>query len=266
VIREGQVGLTWLGQSGFALRFSSARVLIDPFLSPHRDRLVSPPFPPSAAEGFDIIACTHEHLDHLDPEALPAIAEASAEARVIVPEPCVEMVVAAGIAPARIVGMQPDAPIELSGITISALPASHGLHPADAYTFGQELAAGKIRYLGYVIRGGGLSVYHAGDTLAYDGLAARLRELHVEVALLPINGRDSAREAMDIVGNMDAAEAAALAAEARVKVVVPMHYDMFAANPGFPERMVEAVRHHHDGLAVVVLARGKEFIYTSGAA
>jgi L-ascorbate metabolism protein UlaG (beta-lactamase superfamily) len=266
VIRKGQVGLTWLGQSAFALRFSSARVLIDPFLSPHRDRLVSPPFPPTAAVGFDIIACTHEHLDHLDLDALPAIAEASAEARIVVPEPCVEIVVAAGIAPTRVAGMQPDVPIELSGVTISAVPASHGLHPADAYNFGKDLSAGKIRYLGYVIRGGGLSVYHAGDTLAFDGLAAQLRRLHAEVALLPINGRDSAREAMDIVGNMDAAEAAALAAEAGVKLAVPMHYDMFATNPGFPERMVEAVRDHHDGLAVVVLARGKEFIYTSGAA
>jgi L-ascorbate 6-phosphate lactonase len=262
MIRDGQVGILWLGQSGFVLRFPTARVLIDAFLSPHRDRLVASPFSPREAKGFDVIACTHEHIDHLDLESLPALADSSPDARIVVPEPCVEMVVSDGIAAARVDGLQPGAPIEVSGITVHAIPACHGVHAADAYNFGGELSGGKIRYLGYVIQGGAVSVYHAGDTLLYDDLPRQLRQLAVDVALLPINGRDSAREAKDIVGNMSEAEAADLAVAARVKLAVPMHYDMFAANLGRPEKFVEAVRFRQGSPTVVIPARGEEFVYT----
>ena len=79
---------------------------------------------------------------------------------------------------------------------------------------------------------GSLRLYHAGDTIDFDGLAERLRELAIEVALVPINGRSAEREAADIVGNLDSSEAVALAAAARARVAIPMHYDMFAANLG----------------------------------
>ena len=261
-MKRNQVGLRWLGQSGFVLRFSSATVLIDAFLSPHRDRLVPAPFLPADATGFDIIACTHEHLDHLDLAALPDMAKASPTARVVVPAACVDMVAMAGVPRDRVVGMQPAVPCVLCGITIHALPARHGLHPADAYNFGEALTAGSIRYLGYVICSDGIAVYHAGDTIDYEGLAQRLKELAVDVALLPINGRDATREAMDIVGNMNEAEAADLATAAQVRVAVPMHYDMFAANPGSPALFVAAVQSRHPGLTVVVPERGEEFVYT----
>jgi L-ascorbate metabolism protein UlaG (beta-lactamase superfamily) len=262
MIRDGQVGLTWLGQSGFVLRFASATVLIDAFLSPHRDRMIPAPFAPNEAKGFDIVACTHEHSDHLDLEALPSIAEASPHARLVIPEPCVEMVMAAGIPANRLVSMQPSRPVQCCGLTLHAVAARHGLHPGDAYNFGEELSSGLIRYLGYAIRAGRICVYHSGDTIDFEGLADRIRDLHVDIALLPINGRDSQRETMDIVGNLDAVEAAQLAADSGVKVVVPMHHDMFAANSGVPERLVEAVRLRHPGLTVVIPARGVEIVFT----
>ena len=69
-ISDRQVGLLWLGQSGFALRVGRATVLVDPFLSPHPDRRFPSVLEPSEAEGIDVIACTHEHWDHLDAESL----------------------------------------------------------------------------------------------------------------------------------------------------------------------------------------------------
>lgn len=261
-MHDGQVGFTWLGQSGFVLHFPTATVLIDAFLSQHPDRLVPPLLDPSQAHAFDVVACTHEHLDHLDEAALAVIAQASPSAIFIVPDPCVEKVIAAGVPSGRVSGMQPDRPLECAGIEVHSVPACHGLHPGDAYNFGQGISDGAIRFLGYVLRGGGVAVYHAGDTIPYDGLADRLRRMEIDLALLPINGRDREREAKDIVGNLDADEAANLAAESAAKAVVPMHYDMFAANPGFPERLVETVRNRYPALSVIVPARGLEFIYT----
>lgn len=144
--------------------------------------------------------------------------------------------------------------------TVTALPALHGVHVSDAYTFGTEHHGGRHPYLGYVVELGGLRVFHAGDSLDYPGLSDRLRELDVHVALLPINGRDEAREAQDLVGNMNGEEAADLAARAGIPVVVPMHYDMFASNLGDPAAFVAVVREHHPELSVLVPAHGRDLV------
>jgi len=261
-LADGQVGLLWLGQSGFALRMGGATVLVDPFLSPHPDRRFPPLLQPADAQAVDVVACTHEHWDHLDPDSLPALCAASPRSRVVVPAPIVEMVTRLGIAPERVLGMQPDRSVSVAGITIHAIPACHGVHPADAYTFGQELSHGLYRYLGYVFEGGGTSVYHAGDTIRYEDLAPRLRELKVDLCLVPINGRDRDREARGIVGNLGSVDAAELAIEAGADVVVPMHYDMFAANLGYPDQLVAALQRLDSSVTVVVPARGRPFAYT----
>lgn len=89
-----------------------------------------------------------------------------------------------------------------------------------------------------------------------------IRQHRVELALLPINGRDAAREALGIVGNLDEEEAARLAARAAVDALVPMHYDMFEANPGSPARLLEIVRRERLDLAVFVLSRRQPFVYS----
>jgi L-ascorbate metabolism protein UlaG (beta-lactamase superfamily) len=124
---------------------------------------------------------------------------------------------------------------------------------ADAYSFG--LVPGEYRFLGYVIELGGVRVYHAGDTIRYDGMAERLRALRVDVALLPINGRSPEREAQELVGNLSASEAADLAADAGIGTVVPMHYELFARNSGRASELVEYVAARHPEIAVVVLPR-----------
>lgn len=262
--RTGEAGIWWLGQATVALRGVRANVLVDPFLSPHPDRLVPPPFAPREVGGLDAILCTHEHLDHFDEEALPELADASRDAVIVVPEPIVDAVTALGIDPSRVVGAQPDRAIELDGLTVEPVPACHGIDPSDAYTFGRELSDGLYRYLGYVVDLGGVRVYHAGDTIPFDGLEERLRELAIDVALLPINGRDAEREAQGIVGNMDAYEAAHVAEAAGVDTVVPIHYDMFAANPGDPGALLEVVVREQLGVAVLVPSRGRPFLYSRG--
>ena len=258
----GQVVLWWLGQSGFLVRGAGTTLLVDPFLSPHPDRLVPAPFAPGEAARVEVVACTHDHLDHLDDGFLAALAEASPAARFVVPAPVAERVAGLGIPPERVVGAQPDAPIALGSVTVHPVPACHGVEPGDAYSFGRELSGGLYRYLGYVFELGGVRVYHAGDTIPYEGMAERLRGLRVDVALLPINGRDAAREAQGIVGNLDELEAAELAARIQADLLVPMHHDMFAANPGSPPRLVEEASRRQQELAVLVPSRARPFTYT----
>jgi len=261
----GQVALWWLGQSGFGLRGNAATLVVDPFLADHPDRLVPPPFRPDQVGGLDAVVVTHDHLDHLDEKSLPGLAEASPDARFVVPEPLVDRLLDLGIPPERVAGAQPDRPLALDGLTVHPVPASHGDDLEDGYGFGLEQSNGLYRYLGYVFDLGGVRVYHAGDTIPYEGMEDRLRDLRVDVALLPINGRDAEREGKGIVGNLDEEEAANLAAAIGVDLLVPMHYDMFAANPGSPERLVELARTRHPELQILVASRARRFVYTNPA-
>jgi L-ascorbate 6-phosphate lactonase len=247
----GAVELTWLGQSGFVVREPGSTLVVDAFLSPHPDRLVPPPDRPEAFVGLDAILVTHEHWDHLDGPACAALAASSPAATVVAPAPIVDQIEALGVEPERIAGVQPGDRMRAGRATVTAVAACHGVHVADAYTFGGEPSDGAVRFLGYVIETAAARVYHAGDTIGFDGLAARLRELRVDVAMLPVNGRRPEREAQDIVGNLEPEEAAELAVAAGARVGIPMHHDMFAANRGDPARFAAAAGEAGPALATL---------------
>jgi L-ascorbate metabolism protein UlaG (beta-lactamase superfamily) len=242
--------LAWLGQSSFALRLGGTTILIDPFLSPHPDRLVPPSFGAEEARGVDLVLITHDHLDHLDELALPTIASASPSATVVVPEGVVQRVVDLGLECRRVRALAADGRIEIGAVTIDGVPACHGVDIADAYRLGP--------FLGYVVSIGGARVYHAGDTVPFEGLVERLRALRVHLALLPINGRDEGREGQGIVGNLDAREAAELARDIGADAAVPIHWDMFAGNPGDPAAFVASAQ-----TTVIVLRHTQPFVYTA---
>jgi L-ascorbate metabolism protein UlaG (beta-lactamase superfamily) len=199
----------------------------------------------------------YDHLDHLDRESLPGIAAASPAARFLVPRP---LAGEPGVAAGRVVGPRPGESAEVAGLRIHAVAALHGDTPADAYSFDGAAGDGEHRFLGYVFEDDGIRVYHAGDTIPHDGLTGEVRALAPDVALLPINGWDAEREALGIVGNLDEREAVELAAAAGVDLLVPMHWDMFAANPGSPGLVVDLAR-AHPALAVLVPARDRLFFY-----
>jgi L-ascorbate metabolism protein UlaG (beta-lactamase superfamily) len=135
-------------------------------------------------------------------------------------------------------------------VELHVTPACHGLLPEDAYGDGSAIG-GRPRFVGYVL-GSSPRIYHAGDTIVTDDLRDALVELDVDVALLPINGRDVERESRGIVGNMDAAEAVELAVWLGVSMLVPYHWDGFAGNTVPPGSAVDAA----DGrLHVLVPAR-----------
>lgn len=213
-------------------------MVVDPFLSPRADRRAPAPLAAEEIDFADGVLATHEHRDHLDLPSLPAIAAASPGARFIVPLPLVERTTEA-VGRGRVAGAVPGTSLAIGDATIMPVPACHGVRMDDAYTFG--LVPGEHRYLGYVVTIDGLRIYHAGDTIRYDGMAERLRELAVDVALLPVNGRDAAREARDLVGNLTAEEAAELVRDAAIRIAVPMHYELFAHSSGSAGAFVDCV-------------------------
>lgn len=254
--------LWWLGQSGFVLSAGGVRVAIDPFLSVRADRAAQAPCTPGDLREVDAILVTHEHIDHMDLPSLRQVMAGARGPRVFVPRPLEAMAVKAGLPGDRVAGVAPGEAVEVGppglGATVWPVPARHALaSPPAVYDFGLDISDGEHRYLGYVVRLGGVTVYHSGDCIVYDGQAQRLRDLEVDVALLPINGRDHYREARNITGNFSEREASDLAAEAGIDVVVPMHYEMFAHNTGEPGRLIAHARAFHPEQTIVVPALGR---------
>ena len=243
------------------LRGAGTALVIDAFLSPRPDRLVPPTVTPAELAGLDAILATHEHRDHLDLPALPGLVAASPDAIVIVPAPIVDRVVA--VAGPSAVGAIVDREIAVGAARIVPVPALHGVTMADAYTFGHELSGGLYRYLGFVVELAGVRVYHAGDTIAYDGMARRLRDLRVDLALLPINGRTAEREARGLVGNLGHVEAADLAAEAGIRAIIPMHHDTIDGNTGSVPALRAYVAERYPALRVIEVAPFGDTVWPS---
>ena len=82
------IRLQWLGQAGLRLETPSGVIYVDPYLSDSVENIHGPayrrmrpiPIAPHEVEDAAVVLITHEHLDHCDPETLPALAAASPEA------------------------------------------------------------------------------------------------------------------------------------------------------------------------------------------
>jgi L-ascorbate metabolism protein UlaG (beta-lactamase superfamily) len=236
--------LTWLGQAGFLLETANRRLLIDPWVSPHDARLLDPPAFELVSETIDWVLVTHEHGDHLDLPFLRRLAQRSPSARLILPEPIAAL--AEGALP--LTSVSPGDGFDLDELHVHVVPAWHAVNAADGYSDGEG------RIVGYVISGAGPTIYHAGDTIPNPALETALRDQAVDLALLPINGRDAEREARNLAGNLNAREAVELAGAIGAHTLVPYHWDAAAGNTARPGDAADEAAAVGGSLHVLVLA------------
>jgi L-ascorbate metabolism protein UlaG (beta-lactamase superfamily) len=249
-----------LGQSGFALLSRGGFVLVDPFLSPRPDRLADAMADPRGLLDVGAVLATHEHADHLDLAAWAVIAETCPNARFVVPKPLVPLVTGAGIPAHRVSGALIGTPMQLRDVRVTPVPARHAVVIQDGYSLGDQEHR-TPRFVGYVVELDGVRLYHAGDTLADDTLVRTVGELHPDIAMLPINGRDPERERRGIVGNMSPDEAAQVARDLTAALAVPMHFDAIRGNIGRPDAFVRAMRRRHPSGSVWVPGTGAGLVW-----
>ncbi len=254
--RREELHVWWLGHSGFLLQYRGRHLLMDPYLSdsltvkyagtdkPHvrmTERVISP----ERLDFVDAVTVSHNHTDHMDPDTLRPLIRANPSLALVIPEASRSFAAERlGTPREKPIGMNDGESRSVAGFVIHALPSAHDTLETDA--------AGKHRYLGYVVECGPWRVYHSGDTRMYDGLGRRLASFAPDLGFLPINGWAAERR---VPGNLSAEEAVSLAREAGVKLVVPHHFDMFEFNPADPAVFEAAARAR--GLSSRVLRGGE---------
>lgn len=240
--------LWWLGHSGFAVKHHGMVFYIDPCLgAPEgRARTLAPPLAAEDAANADLILCSHAHPSHMESTTLPAMLAASPRAKVILPKSAAEHARSLGISYDRMTTTDSDLRVEYFKQgqygRVYSVPSAH---PELDWT-----PLGGYPHLGYLVRFGPWTIYHAGDCRWYEGIIGRLRPYNVTVALLPIDGKT----------NFDIAQAAQLAEDIRARWLVPMHYGTFADQDTDVNRFIDHMLGFRPSVGFKVFEPGERWL------
>ncbi len=198
------------GHSCFELSDGDTRLLLDPFLKPNN--------PAAVASAEDVepthIAISHGHADHLA-DAVAVAKRTGAH--------CVAIVELANWLEAHGAPAVSDpnlgGTIEFDWGSIKLVPAWHtSTAPgSEAAPYSAEHGVSLGTAAGLVIRIGGVTVYHSGDTCLFGDMKLIGERDQIDVALLPIGGHYT----------MDRHDAVVAADFVGAGTVIPMHYDTF---------------------------------------
>lgn len=258
-VPQGQLALWSLGQAGFVLKGGDTIAYIDPYLSNSVEDIGGPPrrFPipvdPALITHAQVVFATHEHLDHTDAATLAPLMAASPSALLVASLQGRQIALDAGIPAGRIITPKLGERVEVAGLAFTATPAAHYEYEVDA--------AGHSRWMGFIIECNDVTVYHSGDTIIFPELLAALAGRSIDIALLPINGRDFFREREGIIGNLWPGEAVELAKAIGAQVLIGMHNDLFASNRVSPGMIFDEIDRRAPFMRCHLLQPGELYLY-----
>ncbi len=199
--------IRFLGQSGYVLKSGNTEIIIDPYLSDSvnrvagRPRTLPVPINPKDIR-CDAVICTHNHLDHLDPDTVSEI-----------PSNQYFITTNEGVAELKKLGRKNAAvlnvgdSIKVGDFQLTAVFADH-----------------TVEAFGLIVKAENKTLYFSGDTL-YNEKLFKIAEFSPDITFICINGR---------LGNMNVDEALVTAKKIGAKIIIPNHYDMFESNSENP--------------------------------
>ena len=206
--------IRFLGQSGYLLRTETTTVLIDPYLSDSVNRVAGRPRElPIPMDPRDIrcdaVICTHDHLDHLDPDT---VCHMDSRQLFLTTHGGKEKLATFG--KENVMAMSLGDSVRIGDMEITAVFADH-----------------TVEAMGLVVCAEGTTLYFSGDTL-YNEQLFEIAAHRPHITFICINGR---------LGNMDVEQALTTARKIGAPVNVPNHYDMFASNSEDPHRFADHI-------------------------
>jgi L-ascorbate 6-phosphate lactonase len=245
-VPKDSVAIWWLGQSGFLFKSPEGTLVsVDLYLSDscaaaypelNLKRQVPVLIAPEELR-VDFFLCTHNHLDHTDPETIRALRHKDTM-EFIGPHPSCQVFRSEGVESGRILPAWPDCQIELRDLRLRG-------------TFALPTDTTDLNHMGYIVQfGHGPKIYLTGDTDYSELLAAAARH-SPELMITVINGG---------FNNLSHWEAAELARHIRPRAAIPSHYDMFPDNSANPKLFEAALRVSAPGVRYVELAHGEPLV------
>jgi len=220
--------LTFLGHACFLLEDNAHKVVIDPFLSGNPVAKTSP-----GDLKADFILLTHGHGDHLgDAIEIAKKNDATIISNFELAYFCSQK------------GVKKTAGLHIGGgssFPFGSLKLTIAHHGS---TLGNELAYGG-NPVGFIVRMGGKTVYHSGDTGLFLDMKLIGELDKIDVALLPIGGYFT----------MDVNDAARAVDFLRPRKVVPMHYSTFDLIKADPNDFARKTKHY--GAECIILKPGE---------
>jgi L-ascorbate 6-phosphate lactonase len=239
-VNGGELAIYWLCQAGFVFKNSANEIVyIDPYFSEVVERIVGfkrmmpCPIMPEEVEA-DVVLCTHEHIDHMDTDALPLLAR-NPRTKFCGPIECIKEFTKLAIPSERCRLLEEGKRLRLGSVEINAVYADHGDLAPDA--------------LGIVLNFDGIKGYHTGDTAFRPQEFQPAIDMGPDVLIPCINGR---------FGNMDAREAAMLTALVKPQAVIPSHFWMFVEQNGEPASFLDHCKELAPNTRTVLLKPGEE--------
>ena len=172
---------------------------------------------------LDAVLCSHKHSDHMDPGTLSVLAKKNLNSKFIFPRAEFEYACKLGFSNKSLCALNAGESLNISNeIFVEAIASAH-----------EQLLTnnkGENFFLGYILKIGKLTLYHSGDCIQYLGLNGILAEKNIDIAMLPINGRNEQCRKSDISGNFTIDESIALCKAAKIPTLIMHHFGMFAFN------------------------------------
>lgn len=206
-----EAAVTWWGHSTTSVELGTATVVTDPLLTARLYLLHRPtPPPPADAAVADVVLITHLHRDHLH---VPSLDRFAPEVPVVVPRGAARIV--KGLARRRrLVEVTPGEQVDVAGVRIDVLPASHSGRRSE-FERGDDVPA-----VGFRFTDGTTSCWYPGDT----GPRTDFAEVDdVDLAIVPIGGWGPS------LGDdhLDPEQAVAAVAEVGARWALAVHYGTF---------------------------------------
>ena len=206
--------IKFLGQSGYIIKTEKTEIIIDPYLSDSVNRVAGRPrILPIPIEPQNIscnaVICTHNHLDHLDPDTVKDIN--NGQFFITTNDGKTEL---EKLGKTNVATLNAGESVTVGNLEITAVFADH-----------------TVEAFGLIVKAENKTLYFSGDTL-YNEKLFDIAKYKPDITFICINGR---------LGNMNVEEALVVAEKIGAEINIPNHYDMFASNSENPRLFADNI-------------------------